>query len=175
MHPAQIKNAAGQITKLTMDDQGYPSWFELKLDALPRTSEARKEYLTNILIKTLAVNESDNIQFIVTKVETDDLSIEHYHLTQILHGIEVLDGDFKLHVYPDHRLVAHGYVQPIDQNFTTPRSNVDNLDQILNKFLKRKGLKLRLLFMIFLIMEYSLAKNTFGNIRKEKPGILFDW
>lgn len=172
LHPAQIKNAAGQITKLTMDDQGYPSWFELKLDALPRTSEARKEYLTNILIKTLAVNESDNIQFIVTKVETDDLSIEHYHLTQILHGIEVLDGDFKLHVYPDHRLVAHGYVQPIDQNFTTPRSNVDNLDQILNKFFEEKGIKIETSFHDFLDNGIQFSKEYFWKHPERKTWYL---
>ncbi|MBK7812068.1 MAG: hypothetical protein IPI50_12710 [Saprospiraceae bacterium] len=172
MHPAQIKNATGGISNLSMSDQGYPSRFEMKLDALPRTSEARKEFLTNTLINTLSVDESDQIHYIVSKVETDVFGIEHYHLNQILHGIEVLDGDFKLHVYPDQRLVAHGYVQQIGQNIATPRNNVDNLDQILNKFFEQKGIKVESSTLDFLENGIQFSKEYFWKHPERKTWYL---
>ncbi|MBK9272348.1 MAG: M4 family metallopeptidase [Saprospiraceae bacterium] len=135
-----LKKALGKIADLRLDENGHPIWLETNIELMPRNSETKKELLEEILLNELGVKDSGRINYQLSKIYKDELGIEHVQMHQHINGVEVLDGEFRMHLYPSGKLILHGRMVMPNEAISLQRGRNFDINKVLDKFYSAKGI-----------------------------------
>ncbi len=138
--PSKLMEALGKIRLVDRDTAGYPIRFETEMKALPRSVKERDLAISDFLKVNLGLTTESALAYKVVKEEQDELGVLHLQCQQTWNGIDVLDGEYLLHVYPDQKVYTHGKIQLPDASQAFTRIGNLNLVPIVQKFFKERSI-----------------------------------